>query len=298
MMSFTVMSWWSCLCAVGAFNIVAWSISAAVLRRRRPDLTEAAYRMRRLQLILSALYVAGCAFRSAVPVYDVPRICLFDHWFSSVLVGRSVATVAELCFVAQWALMLHEIARIAQSATARLTSLAVVPLIAVAETFSWYSVLTTANIGHVVEESLWGFSVALMVASSLVLIPRCVVRWRAIILGWCVAGMVYVAFMVTVDVPMYWKRWLADQSAGRHYMTIAEGLRDVASRRIVSHEWGDWKHEVLWMSLYFSVAVWISLSLVHAPEAKAHRMLRDRKRAQFAATERMSLTGSGGVDLR
>ena len=48
-------------------------------------------------------------------VCDVPRMCLFDSWFSSVIVGRSVATIAELCFVAQWSLLLWEIAQFSGS---------------------------------------------------------------------------------------------------------------------------------------------------------------------------------------
>src|ERR1700682_4825928 len=94
------------------------------------------YRTRRLQLLLSAGYVFGCAFRSAFPVYDVPRFCLFDSWLCSVIVGRSVATVAELCFVAQWALMLRETARKTGSVFAKNVSLLVVPLIAIAEACS------------------------------------------------------------------------------------------------------------------------------------------------------------------
>jgi hypothetical protein len=34
---------------------------------------------------------------------------------------------------------------------------------------------------------------------------------------------------------------------------------------VVSHRWQDWHNEVAWMSLYFSVAVWLSIALVHAP---------------------------------
>jgi hypothetical protein len=292
MMTFNVFSWWLCLCAVGSFNVAAWTVSAIALRRRRPALTAETLRLRRLQLILSALYVAGCAFRSAVPVYDVPRICLFDQWFASVLVGRSVATIAELCFVAQWALMLHEISRSSDSVIGRFTSVALLPLIAVAETCSWYSVLTTSNIGHVAEESLWAFCVALLVASALTVAPRCSARWRAILLGWCVVGMVYVAFMVAVDVPMYWARWLTDQAAGRHYMSLAQGFMDIASRRVVSYRWADWRHEIAWMSLYFSVAVWISISLVHVPEMKPLQALRERR------LPRKSLTRGMGINLR
>src|SRR5450755_829495 len=94
-------------------------LSAITLKRRVHGLSPEAYSLRRWQLLLSAAYVFGCAFRSFYPVYDVPRICVVDSWLSSVLIGRSVATVAELCFVAQWALMLRETSRAAGSAVGR-----------------------------------------------------------------------------------------------------------------------------------------------------------------------------------
>jgi hypothetical protein len=68
---------------------------------------------------------------------------------------------------------------------------------------------------------------------------------------------------------MYWSRWIADQAVGRHYLSIAQGIRDVATRRLISHQWSDWKSEVVWMSLYFSVAVWLSIALIHAPRFEA-----------------------------
>jgi hypothetical protein len=71
--------------------------------------------------------------------------------------------------------------------------------------------------------------------------------------------------MFLVDVPMYWSRWVADEVSGRHFMSIAQGAHDASERWVVSHRWQDWKSEVVWMSLYFSVAVWISIALVHAP---------------------------------
>jgi hypothetical protein len=104
--------------------------------------------------------------------------------------------------------------------------------------------------------------------------------------------MVYVAFMVAVDVPMYWARWLTDQAAGRHYMSLAQGFMDIASRRVVSYRWADWRHEIAWMSLYFSVAVWISISLVHVPEMKPLQALRERR------LPRKSLTRGMGINLR
>lgn len=55
------------------------------------------------QLLLSALYVFGCAFRSVLPRADLQRIVVVDTPLSAVFWGRSVATVAELGYAAQLA---------------------------------------------------------------------------------------------------------------------------------------------------------------------------------------------------
>jgi hypothetical protein len=260
-MSVGVFSWWTALCAVGALNILAWSFSAVELKRRRGLMAGEAFSARRLQLLLSAVYVFGCAFRSAIPVFDVPRICLVDSWLSSVIVGRSVATMAELCFVAQWALLLRATSRAAGSAIGATVSLLMVPLIAIAELCSWYSVLTTSNIGHVAEESIWALCAALLVLSLATILPRCSPGRRRVLIACCIVAAAYVAFMVLVDIPMYWSRWSADQLSGRQYLSIAQGLRDVSGRWVVSYRWQDWRSEIPWMSLYFSIAVWISIGL-------------------------------------
>jgi len=267
-MSASVHAWWVSLCVVSGVNVLAWALTAAAVGRRRDLLSAEVHAARRLQLLLSAGYVFGCAFRSALPVYDVPRICLFDVWLSSVVVGRSVATVAELCFVAQWALLMREFSRATGSGVGRFASAAVVPLIALAEACSWYSVLTTSNLGHVVEETLWGLCAAWLVVSLVAIWPRCNTTLRPLLAACCAAGVVYVAYMFLVDVPMYWSRWIADEANGRHYLDIDLGLADVSQRWVVSHRWEDWKSEMLWMSLYFSAAVWLSIALVHAPELR------------------------------
>jgi len=47
--------------------------------------------IRRRQLMLSAPFVFGCAFRSIFPRADVQRICVIDSWMSAVAIGRTVA---------------------------------------------------------------------------------------------------------------------------------------------------------------------------------------------------------------
>jgi hypothetical protein len=106
-----------------------------------------------LMLLLCAAYVFGCAFRSFLPRADVQRICLFDTWLSSVAVGRSVATVAEICFAAQWAVILHQLGAMTGSDTTLNAAWVIVPLILIAECFSWHAVLTTNYLGNAIENS-------------------------------------------------------------------------------------------------------------------------------------------------
>jgi hypothetical protein len=272
-MSAGVLVWWSALCAVSVCNIWGWRLSAAAVARRKAAADPEIYVFQRRQLLLSAVYVLGCAFRSILPRADVQRIGLFDSWVSSVMVGRSVATVAEICFIAQWALLLNKIARDAQARSWVVVSWCLVPLIVIAEVCSWYAVLTTAYIGNAVEESIWALSALLMIVSFLALWSRCSAAYRAFLAAGLVLGVAYVAFMCTVDVPMYLSRWLADEASGREYLSLSQGLWDVGSRWNVTFAWEEWRTEIPWMSLYFSVGVWCSIALVHVPRLEAKRQL-------------------------
>lgn len=265
--------WWSFLCAVSGINVIAWSTSAITLRARSAQLHPSTWTATQWQMVLSAGYVLGCAYRSAFPVYDVQRQVMFDSWLSSVMVGRSVATVAELCFVAQWALLLGGLGKRYGSAGAVKLAHWVVPMIVVAETFSWYAVLTTSNMGHVVEESLWGICAVLIVASFVFLWPRSDRAHRPLLAAGIVIGLGYVYYMFAVDVPMYWARWVADEGQGRQYLGLAQGIADVSARWVVTQHWAHWESEMVWMSLYFSVAVWLSIGLMHVVGAQGARSL-------------------------
>jgi hypothetical protein len=60
---------------------------------------------------------------------------------------------------------------------------------------------------------------------------------------------------------MYLKRWRTGDADGDKRLTPREGLRDVSTRWVVTHDLAEWKDEIAWMSLYFSLAVWSSLAL-------------------------------------
>src|SRR5882672_10633282 len=146
--------WWGLLTVVSGANIAGWFW---LYRQFHEQPTGSLGRTSgiELMLLLCAAYVFGCAFRSVLPRADVQRICLFDHWTSSVFVGRSVATIAEVCFVAQWAIILGQIGELTGADTTVNAALVIVPLIIVAECFSWYAVLTTNYLFNAIENSLW-----------------------------------------------------------------------------------------------------------------------------------------------
>lgn len=87
--------WWLFLLTVSVVNIALWLLLHRHFKRRVGALQAGMLRVE-LMVLLCAGYVFGCAFRSILPRADVQRICLFDTWLSSVLVGRSVATIAEI----------------------------------------------------------------------------------------------------------------------------------------------------------------------------------------------------------
>jgi hypothetical protein len=253
------------MCVVSVCNIWLWRLSARALSKRRGTVDSAEYQYQRWQLLLSAVYVFGCAFRALLPRADVQRIGLFDTWASSVLVGRSVATVAELCFAAQWAIFLRQTAKSAGARRAASIACLIVPLIVLAEICSWYAVLTTAYIGNAIEESIWAVSACLLVISLVSVRRDTPADDRRTISAAIVFASGYLAYMCAVDVPMYFSRWMADVVNGRAYLSLANGLLDVSSHWVVTHSWEEWHPEITWMSLYFSVGVWCSLALVRLP---------------------------------
>jgi hypothetical protein len=257
--------WIWTLRAIVVANLAVWVwIGRRVLAEVRSDLPEASARYRRRLLWLSTLFVLGCAFRSLLPRADVQRIVLYDGWASTVMIGRSVATVAEMAFMAQWALVLREGTPPGVRDLGWWVGRFLVPMIGVAEAFSWYAVLTTNFLGNVLEQSTWTLASALVVASVM---KRAAPGWRPFAQSTAAMIVPYIVFMSVSDVPMYLRRWQEDQTRDRQYLSVTAGIRDAAERTVMTRRWELWHDEIAWMSLYFSAGVWVSLWLVRrSPE--------------------------------
>ena len=198
--------WWALLALASSGNIALWFLLYRQFHTQPAGSLDSASDIQ-LMLFLCAAYVFGCAFRSFLPRADVQRICLFDTWLSSVVIGRSVATVAEVCFAAQWAIVLRQLGGIAGVDTTLNVAWAIVPLIIVAQCCSWYGVLTTNYLANAIENSIWAVAFLLVGIGLCRLLPEFdgLVRLGLVVAIIGIAA--YLAFLITIDVPMYLNRW-------------------------------------------------------------------------------------------
>jgi hypothetical protein len=282
--------WWALLTLVSGANIAVWVLLYRQLHEQ-PTGNLGGTSGIGLMLLLCAAYVFGCAFRSFLPRADVQRICLFDTWLSSVVVGRSVATVAEICFAAQWVIILRQLGTIAGADTTVNVALVIVPLIVLAECCSWHAVLTTNFLGNAIENSIWAVAFLVVGIGLCRLLPEFNGPVR-VALAIAISGIAsYLAFLMIIDVPMYLRRWRAGRADGSKLLGPLEGLRDVSTRWVVTHDLAEWKGEIAWMSLYFSAAVWASLALCvlysledHLPRYRTEAAVASFSSDAFAVT--------------
>lgn len=249
--------WWRVLSTLAAGNLLLWCAVAATVDTT-PDYV-------RWHLALSGTFTAVCAFRSFLPRIDLERYCLVDSPASSMVAGRSAATIAEISFAIQNALLLHEIAGHADIPWIQSLAIPIVAALTLAQVFCWSSVITLSHLGHAIEESLWAGTFAVVGVCLAICVGDLSGMWRNIAVVGSVACLVYVTFMVTVDVPMYVRRWRQGLGEGEPRLGLRDGWADALHRRVVTREWKTWKPEVAWLTGYFTLAVWISVAMVCIP---------------------------------
>jgi len=243
--------WWRAgLRAAALLNIVLWFVAATAAGG-------GAYHGK--QLLLSAIFLAGCGYRSFFPAVYGKRFALTSGWPSSIFLGRTVAMVAELAFALQLMLVLEQWAQKTGLAAVASAGLAIVGLLSVAQLFCWYGVATRRYIGELLEESLWTLGGAVMLAAS----ARVALHHLSFgVLVAMTSSGVFLAFMLLHNLPMYVRRIRHDRAAAAECLGFVEGLKDMALRRHISYHWPDWSGEAAWLTPYFTLGVWTSVGMV------------------------------------
>lgn len=254
-----VLSWWAVMCLLAVLNVGLWM---ALWQLGPVDGVHGA-----LQLGLSGVYVLVCAYRSVLPRVDLERLVVVDTHWSSIFLGRTAATVAEICFALQLGLVVHQLGGHAGMPGVQNAAWAIPVFMVVAQAFCWHSVLTLNHITQAVESILWAAGFVWM-AVLLLVIALDSSGWvfsLAVFGIGCSAA--FVAYVAGVDAPMYWRRYRQGRARGQVYMRLDHGARDAWHRRVQSGSWAVWRADALWLTPYFSIGVWISMALVWVPEA-------------------------------
>jgi hypothetical protein len=246
--------WWKFLCFTAVINIFAW-IAAIWMRA---DMQSFSYS----QPMLSGIYVMVCAFRSFYPRIDLERYCLFNTPVSSVVLGRTSATIAEICFSIQSALLIYNLGLLLNSPVIIITSYTIVPIIIIAQVCCWNATLTLNHFWHGIEEFAWVIMVTLAGACFLTGFIMLSGFYKALMFIGLLSCLGSAYIMLFIDIPMYFSRKDEGSRSGAKYLTITEGLSDALTRRVQTSDWEVWKKEALWITPYFTFGVWLSIAMV------------------------------------
>jgi hypothetical protein len=64
---------------------------------------------------------------------------------------------------------------------------------------------------------------------------------------------------------MYFNRWQADIISNKQLFGFIDGIVALNTQWTVTHDINQWRTEIPWMSLYFSLAVLVSIGLCYVP---------------------------------
>ena len=247
-------AWWKFLCLIALFNMGIWLWVITV----QESVDSNFY----IQALLSGVYVTVCAFRSFFPRIDLERYCLHDSPWSSVALGRACATIAEICFSIQCAIIIFNISQAINSQIVEYVSYSIVPIIVLAQLFCWHATLTLNHFWHSMEEFAW--------VIMLVLISGCFIagffllsaEYQVLMVIGLISCLASIWVMLFIDIPMYLSRTNEREKRGHRLLSVKDGIKDAVLRRVHTNDWAIWKKEVLWITSYFTIGVWLSISMV------------------------------------
>ncbi len=248
------LAWWRALCCLAGTNLGLWLLTWYAIPRPSPY---AAW-----HLALSGVYVLVCAYRSVWPRVDLERLVLVDSFLSSIVLGRSAATVAEICFAIQLGLLVHQLGAQAGLPGVQMAAWGIPVFMTLAQAFCWHSVLTLNHITQAVESLLWGAGFS-MTAVLLAVVAGHSSGWvQAAAIAGLLGSLGFVGYVLAIDTPMYLRRYRACRAQGQCYLNLATGARDAMYRRVPSRQWAAWKEDALWLTPYFSLGAWASIGMV------------------------------------
>jgi len=226
--------------------------------------------IRQLNLtFLIIIYVLVCAVRSIWPRVDGKYLCCYDNLISTPLVGRILATMAEISFGLFIVMVSNDVIRslnLENEDWLILINSGLVFVITIAQIFCWVGIVTSDPNYNAIEESLWtvfGISKFIMYTYIFAKISKTnninANKIKKIIPIILISTLAYITFMVVRDVPMY------IENAKNHvggYNSLPVGLKKLSKCIEVTHSYKKWKDDIPWLTGYFTLTVWTSMFIL------------------------------------
>jgi len=254
--------WWGLLFIISVYNvifIINYYLHKCCISQFHKKIT-----------IYTIIYVIICAIRAILPRLDPEKLCYYNNFLSRPLTGRILATIAEICYIL---LITSILKKIVNNTTKSQTQIMILNMtiyaIIIAQLFCWTGCITTNQYWNAIEESTWA-----LVASTLVILLYKIYKFTIdksnaknkfinnsfpyFIFG----AVIYILFMITIDIPMYIKRAKHRLKDKTKYFNFIDGIKDMNQCKITSRSYDDWKTDMMWISSYFIFAVWSSIYLV------------------------------------
>ena len=214
-----------------------------------------------------------CAYRCYFPSLYLQRYVFWDTPLNSIIVDRTLAFIGEMCWVTQTALALVYVSYNIfgkRKIWIEVTGIAAVLVYLFAEFTSYYNTATTNEFYASLEVILDGVSYLLMWPASMYMFCKCPGRvlgssGKTYLFVMILLCLIYPAYNIFIDAPMYMKRYHEDQRNHKSYLSFWAGLKDAAVRRVPTRKYDDWSQDMAWMTAYFTIGVWSSLLMMYAP---------------------------------
>ena len=234
-------------------------------------------------------FIFECIWRSIYPSLYIPRQVLWDTWHNSIMMDRTLAAIGEVC----WVIQIHYVVQFINFQVRAIelskgiddlrgtyfvhqAAKLAVCFAVLGEMFSYWSTGTLNNLYATYEPCCWTVLFALFTLCAIQLWKRLSViqpqgtRSVTITLAiMIVAGVIYVYYMLTENIPMYYERYLEDQANGVQYLPVWHGLWQALWLRYPRHDFNAWSEDWSWMTAYFSIACWSAILLMHSPRITA-----------------------------
>jgi hypothetical protein len=264
------------------------------------------YGRKRAMLMLCFPYIFQIAWRSVYPAEYIHRTAFFETSANSVMVERLLAAVGETAFAAQLATAIcwvsSDLERLGETMqtfwcwpvsqqrsllNVRYCARFLVVMSVVGQFCATTGTATKDRWWFVVEGVIWSAFFCVTAFCGWVLAPECYLRAGKSTSRCCphpdvfftrtlyLASIPSFIYMVFGYCPMCYEAMLVDRGAQLQHVDFAQGFHEAMTQRTISRSWTVWRHECIWMTLYFVFGGMAAVANVVVPPGARPKARRD-----------------------